>query len=143
MYYIPISEANGDVIIELYGKRVICMVNGNKIHCAVQKRKEVGYYIAVGKATREKIKADYKDPLQIEVRKDDSKYQMEVPEELEEVLETDLEAKAHFEALTPGKQRSIIHHIGKAKHSNTRINRALKLAENLKMGLTDLKELMR
>ncbi len=143
MHFVPIPEAQGKEIIEKYGKRVICEINGGVVHCAIQKNKDIGYFIMVGKSTKEKIKVDYKEELQLLIKKDDSKYKAEISEELWEVLKTDIEAKEYFEALTPGKKRTIIHRINKAKQSDTRINRALKIAENLKMGITDLKELLR
>ena len=143
MHLIPIGTEEGAYILSNFGKRIVCWENGNKIHCALQRSKNVGYYIAVGKSTREKIQANYQDKLEVIIEKDESEYKMEVPEEFLEVLATDPEAKEYFEQLTEGKQRSLIHLIAKAKHSNTRINRALKIAEKLKWGITDLKELTR
>lgn len=142
MYLIPIPEKMGIEIHEKFGKRVICIVNGNKIHCAVQKSKAHGYYIGAGKDTRKKIQVHPSDEFELTILEDNTKYQLEVPEELSEVLETDPEASERFEALTDGKKRSLIHHVGKAKQSITRIDRALKIAENLKFGFTDLKELI-
>jgi uncharacterized protein YdeI (YjbR/CyaY-like superfamily) len=46
-----------------------------------------------------------------------------VPEELKARLRTDPQFKRAFEALTPGRQRSYLYHIGAAKQSATRIAR--------------------
>jgi len=67
---------------------------------------------------------------------------MELLEELEEVLKTNVIAKKRFNELTPDKQRSLIHHVNKAKHIDIRINRALKILDNLKMRKKDLKEII-
>ncbi|KAA3637621.1 MAG: hypothetical protein DWQ02_06460 [Bacteroidetes bacterium] len=142
MYLIPIPGKQGEQILKEFGKRVICKGNGGKIHCAVQKSKTHGFYIGAGKDARKKLKIQSEGELVLTIQEDNSKYQLEVPEELSEVLETDPEASERFEALTDGKKRSLIHYVGKAKQSMTRINRALKIAENLKFGFTDLKELM-
>ena len=64
-----------------------------------------------------------------------------MPEELSAVLETDEEATLVFEKLTPGKKRSIIHYIATAKQTDTRISRALKIVDFLKMGITDLRKM--
>lgn len=142
MFLIPIPEKQGEQILKEFGKRVICTVNGGKVHCAVQKSKTHGFYIGAGKDTRKKLNIQSEGELELIIQEDTSKYQLEVPEELMEVLETDPEASERFEALTDGKKRTLIHHVGKAKQSMTRINRALKIAENLKFGFTDLKELI-
>ena len=143
MHRIPISKERGEAIIEKFGKRVVCLVNGIKIHCSIQRSKEFGFYIIVGKTTREKIKATYKDDLELEIQKDTSKYKSKLPTELSEVLRSDPEANRYFKLLTDGKKRSIIHVIEKAKQEETRINRSLKIAEKLKGGITNLKDLIR
>jgi uncharacterized protein YdeI (YjbR/CyaY-like superfamily) len=97
----------------------------------------------VGKATKKKLGLEVGEELLLEFEKDESEFKMDVCDELLEVLSTDEEGQAYFNALTDGRKRSIIHYINKAKQSNTRINRALKIVEKLKMGYTDLKELMR
>ena len=71
-------------------------------------------------------------PVKVELKFDKSKYGMELCEELLEVFAQDEQAKARFEKLSPGKQRNIIHYIGSVKNSDKRVDRALKLLENLK-----------
>ncbi len=142
-HYIPIPEKIGEEIITRLGKRVICKVNGNKIHCAILKSQKLGTYIMVGKSTKEKIKANYKEELNLEILKDTTEYQIEIGEAFQEVLNTDEEGKIRFKALTDGKKRSLIHQVNRAKNIDTRINRALKILEKLKMGFTDLKDLIR
>jgi uncharacterized protein YdeI (YjbR/CyaY-like superfamily) len=46
-----------------------------------------------------------------------------VPEELTKRFETDPRFKRAFEALTPGRQRSYLHHFAAAKQSTTRVAR--------------------
>src|SRR5690349_12100428 len=46
-----------------------------------------------------------------------------VPEELKDRLRTDARFKRAFEALTPGRQRSYLHHFAAAKQSATRVAR--------------------
>ncbi len=142
-HYIPIDSEMGQKIIDRFGKRILCTIKGHTLHCAILNKKELGRYIMVSKTAKEKIKAEYGDELVLKISKDTSEYQMEVSEEFQEVLSTDEEGILRFEKLTPGKKRSLIHYVGKAKNSDTRINRAIKIVENLKMGMTDLRELLR
>lgn len=68
---------------------------------------------------------------------------MEMPEVWLEVIESDHEAAEAFEKLTPGKKRSILHMVSSAKRMETQINRALKIAENIKMGVTNPRDFMK
>ena len=142
MHYIPLPTQEAELILENIGKRVLCIVNGiGKIQCAILRSNAIGYYITVGKATKKKIFAEAGDTLILDIQRDESEYQAEVPEELAVVLETDEEAMLFFKQLTPGKKRSIIHYISTAKQSDTRISRALKIVDYIKMGITDLRKM--
>ena len=141
-FHIPIPAKEGKVILEKFGKRILLKINGEQIHCAIQNSKQIGLYISISKASRKKFNINFDEKISFEILKDESKYQIEISEEFEEVLKTDIIAEERFNALTPGKQRSLIHYISKAKNIDTRINRALKIADNLKMGKKDLKELL-
>jgi uncharacterized protein YdeI (YjbR/CyaY-like superfamily) len=77
----------------------------------------------------------------VEIEADTTTYQAEMPEELEEILNTDPDGMEVFEALTPGRQRSILFMIGRLKRIDSRIRKALSVVEKLKMGVTDLKQL--
>lgn len=79
------------------------------------------------------------DYFSMQLFEDQSKYGVDMPEELEAVLLSDYDAYTIFENLTPGKQRSIIYTILRYKSSQTRIDKALILTNNLKRGITDQK----
>ncbi len=72
------------------------------------------------------------DIVAVELQPDNSKYGMEMPEELEVVLQQDNEGELRFSLLTPGRQRYIIHYVSAVKNSQLRIDRALLLIGNLK-----------
>jgi len=78
-----------------------------------------------------------------ELKKDESKYGMPMPEEFDELMKIDDELNEVFHKLTPGKQRSLLHIIGKAKRSETRLNKAIVISEYLKQvnGKIDFKQL--
>lgn len=144
MHRIPINLEDGHTILEKFGKRFICTVNkGISIHCALMNSKDTGFYIMIGKSTKVKIKVKLGEQLNLHIKKDSTKHQAVVSIELKEVLATDQEGQLFFNKLTPGKQRSLIHYVNKAKQSDTRIDRALRIVENLKLGITDLKLLLK
>jgi len=55
-----------------------------------------------------------------------------MPKEFREVLKQDKEGNRLFHALTPGKQRTVLYYIGKAKDIDRRIHLALVIIEHLK-----------
>lgn len=142
-HFIPIPKEAAETILKDFGKRVIVIVNDNaSIHCAILRTQQQGYYIMTGKATLKKINAQYGDELELEILKDETEYQMYMSEEFEEVFMSDLEGKALFDQLKAGQKRGLIHYVNEAKHSDTRIERALRVIENLKMGFTANKDLI-
>ena len=139
-----IPEAEALEIVSEIGKRVILQAEGKPpLHCAIQKNKTIGYFITLGKSTKDKLKIEAGDILQITFLPDTSKYQLDLCEEFQAVLETDLDGEACFDKLKPGMQRGIIHYVNSAKRSDTRIERSLKIIGKIKMGMTDRKELFR
>ena len=54
-----------------------------------------------------------------------------VPYELQQAMDQDTVLKQAFEALTPGRQRSYLIHIGSAKQAKTRTNRVEKCREKI------------
>lgn len=99
------------------------------------------YVISFGKRYQKELGIAKNDLFTLQLIENTSKYGVEMPEELQAVLESDLEAFECFERLTDGKKRSLIYIIRRIKNSQTRIDKALIISENLRMGVTDLREL--
>ena len=143
-YFLVPDEAAEQMKTAFGSRRTIChLPNGHYFHCALMPRKAGGHTINVSKALLDKGQLEPHETYTLVFEKDESEYQMEVPEEWMEVLGIDPEAKEIFDGLTKGKQRSIMHLVGSAKQIDTRINRALKIAENLKLGARTPKEFLR
>ena len=87
-----------------------------------------------GKRLQKELGVFQNDYFDMQLFEDDSKYGVDMPSELDEVLKTDYEAYQIFENLTRGKQRSIIYSIIRYKNSQTKIDKALVLCQNLKRG---------
>jgi hypothetical protein len=131
---IPVPENIAKQLINKRAdKRAVCSINNDhEYHCALLPDGEGGHYIMVNKKIRKKLNLDFGDEVQLFLKVDPTKYGMPLPKEFKEVLETDPEGQSFFESLTPGKQRSLIHIVGKVKSSDLRITKSLVILEHLK-----------
>ena len=113
------------------------------IHCALKKDKSGTYCIYLGKFFREKSGISLGQEVQVNIEKDESDLGMEMPVEMDEVLAIDEEAMKVWNDITPGRKRSALYFIAKAKQEETRIKRALLVAENLKLGFINPNQITR
>ena len=112
-------------------------------HAALQTDKNGLYRMTFGKKLQKELGVFTNDYFELQLFEDKSKYGVEMPEEFHAVLQSDPEAFERFEDLTPGRQRSLIYTILRFKNSQTRIDKALIISENLKRGITDLKIILK
>ena len=89
-------------------------------------------YITINAKRMKQLHVTFGSKVQIELKKDKSKYGMQMPEELKELLAQDKEGMKRFKLLPPGKQRYIIYYVAMVKSTQLRIDRAILLIENLK-----------
>ncbi|MCW8981326.1 MAG: YdeI/OmpD-associated family protein [Altibacter sp.] len=101
------------------------------------------FLVSFGKRYQKELGVSSEDCFMVEMVEDTSKYGVEMPEEFSAVLESDPEAEAMFEAFSDGKKRSLIYYILRFKNSQTRIDKALHISENIKRGITDPKDLIK
>ena len=83
------------------------------------------------------------DYFQLQFFEDDSKYGVEMPEELDAVLQSDPEAFQIFDSFTDGKKRGIIYGVLSYKNSQTRIDKSILICENLKRGIRHNPDLLK
>ncbi len=138
MVYLPVPNSVASKFTGKGPARVVCTIAGaESFQAAIIPFGDGDFYIYTSKHLRKKLGLQQSDTVTLTLEHDDSPYGAPVPEELAALFEIDDAAHAAFEALTPGKQRSVLHQVGSAKRSETRINRALRIVENLKAGITD------
>lgn len=127
-------------------KRVVATITFNQksvvFHAALQKYHGM-YHITFNKQNQKKLGVFLNDYFAVTLHPDTSKYGVEMPEELEAVLQSDPEAQRIFESFTAGKKRGLIYYILKIKNSQNRIDKSLMITENLKRGITDQRELIK
>lgn len=137
VYHYLLVEREWAVPLGLTGnlRRCVCTVNGKlTFHCSLMPsgRKKGAFYISINKVNREKLGLQPGDSVDVELVRDDSKYGMPMPAEFREVLRQDAEGNDYFEALTPGKQRTLLWYTVKYKDEDRRIHTALVMIEHLK-----------
>ena len=113
--------------------RLICTVNKKvSFSCGLMALGDGLAYISIHSKRIKDAGTGVGEEVSVSLVMDDSKYGMEMPEELQEILEQDEVARLRFEKITPGKQRNIIRFVSSVKNSQLRIDRAWKLLTNLK-----------
>ena len=124
--------------------RVVANFEGSTLnfHAALQKY-QGQFVMTFGKRYQKELGVFPNDYFELQLFEDDSKYGVEMPEELQAVLEADPEAFEIFESFTEGKIRSLIYTIARYKNSQTRIDKAIILTENLKHGVRDPRDLFK
>ena len=112
-------------------RRVVCTLGDLEFPCAIMPL-GTSWMIMVNKDRQKKLGFTEGMSVEVGLRKDDSAYGMPFPEELQEVLAQDDIAQSYFEALTAGKKRSLFHLVNSVKNVDTRIERALMIAQRLR-----------
>ena len=116
--------------------KVIANFDGRTItfYGALQKRNS-RYYMIFGKKNQKALGVYPNDYFELQFFEDTSRYGVEMPEELDAVLQSDLKAYSIFDSFTDGKKRGIIYMVLGYKNSQTRIDKSLLICENLKRGI--------
>ncbi len=130
-YYFPVSNEIASLFINGNNRRVICTLNDTiSLHCALMPNKE-NWFVMLNKQVFKKLNLPLNSVIEVKMIKDESEYGMPMPDEFREVLDQDPDADVYFHNLTPGKQRSLIYLVGKVKSSDSRIRKALAIADHL------------
>jgi hypothetical protein len=136
-YCIILPQSVAEPFMVSGNKRVMCTLNGNlALHSAIMKSKEGEYYITISSKVCKQLGLSAGHKVKIHLEVDTAEYQFSMPEELQEVLDSDPEAATAFEALTDGKKRSIMYLVTLVKSADKRIERALLIAHKIKMGIS-------
>jgi hypothetical protein len=137
MHYILLDKKTVATLTKDDNKRAICKLNDEvEFHCALMPKKEGGHFINIGSTICKKLKIKEGSKVTATFKIDNTEYQFEMPEELKEVLDTDPKADKIFHSLTEGNQRGLIYLVAQVKSSDKKIERALKIVEKIKNGIT-------
>lgn len=143
-YRIPIDKIDAEKLITK-DRRVLCSINNTPaFSCALTPDGNKNFYIHINKETRSKLSLEVGDKVQIHLVKDESKYGIPLPPSFKELLIQDPEGERLFDALTPGKRRSLLYVIDKPKSEQKQLEKGLIILDYLKEvnGNLDFKELI-
>ena len=143
-YYIPVPAKIVEKLIDK-DRRVVCELNGKiKIQAALMPSAKGFHFINLNKEVRTKLKLNLGDNISVSLTKDVSEYGIAVPSFFSELCYQDPEGSEVFHKLTLGKQRTLLHYMGKPKAEQKQLEKALIILDYLKSvnGKLDFKELM-
>ena len=133
VHYVEVPEKIVKKLGGLNKQRLLCSINNQpKFQCGMMALGEGRGYITVSKKKLKEFSIKLGDVIKVILEPDNSEFGMEVPEELIEIFAQDPEAEKRFMSISSGKQRNIIYYVSGVKNSDKRIERALKLINNLK-----------
>lgn len=141
-FYLAIPKASGDQFVTNGDRRVKCFIAAECLHSALMPKGEI-YSIYLKKDFMKKHGLAEGDEVAIKLEKDTSDYGMPLPPSFQELLIQDSEGSALFHQLTKGKQRSLIHIVGKVKNVDSQLAKGLAIMHHLKEagGVLDFKRL--
>lgn len=142
-FYVAIPKEIGDKLIEGEDRRVICTIsNGRPIHSALMPKGDV-YSVYVKKDFMKKNGLYEGQEVDVDLEKDRSEYGIPMPESFQVLLDQDTEGSLLFHSLTKGKQRTLIHLVGKVKNVDSQLAKGLAIMHHLKEanGVLDFKQL--
>jgi Domain of unknown function (DUF1905)/Bacteriocin-protection, YdeI or OmpD-Associated len=144
MHFIMLDNKTVKALTKGNNKRVICRLNDTvEFHCAIMPKKEGGHFINIGLTICKKLKIKEGLKVLATFTVDKTEYQFAMPEELKEVFTTDPEADEIFHLLTVGNQRGLIYLVGQTKSRDKKIEKALKIAERIKNGITSPRKILK
>jgi Bacteriocin-protection, YdeI or OmpD-Associated len=137
MHYIALDTKLVDALTVNNNKRALCIINKIiELHCALLRTKENVHYVIISNAICKQLKLKSGSIINCDFSIDELEHQFSMPETLHEVLAADTDAKNIFDNLTDGNKRSLMHLVALVKNTNKQIERALLVAEKLKLGIT-------
>lgn len=128
-----VPDAIAQVFVAQDAKRVVCTLQGKITYqCALLPKGDGSFLITVNKKFRDELRLKEGSPIQVSLEKDESTYGLPMPEEFSALLEDDPAGAAWFEALTPGKKRTLLYIVQHVKNPDLRILRGMAILEHLK-----------
>ncbi len=134
MHLVALPTELSDQLRRQRVRRVVGTINGAPFRLAVQSRLGGGErYLSVSRALLRAMGVRGTGAeVPVVLRPDPDPDRIELGDELTEVLAQDEAAAARFNGMTPGRQRGLAYYVTSAKRPETRLSRALTLAEKLR-----------
>lgn len=111
--------------------RVLGTMNGEAIDRALIPDGEGGHEIIIGTDVRKKTKSVEGGKVVIEIYRNPSPDEIDIPEELTAAIEMEPEAIQKFAKMTPGMKRNMAYWVNSGKLTETRVKRALEILRRI------------
>ncbi len=112
--------------------RLVCTLASQvRFQCALMPYGDGDFYITLNKKNRTALGLKEGSRVETRLEPDQSRYGLDMPEELAEMLVQEPEGDRIFHQLTAGRQRSFIFWVSSARSPEKRLERALILVEKL------------
>jgi len=130
MHVIPVPD---DILKGklLSAKRVLVEIGGVELNRAIQGKKSGSPYIVIGIQVLNSLGLRLGSSATVKIKADPEAEKLEIAAELLEAIGQDEAASARWESFPPGKKRSLNIYVDGAKREDTRIRRAVELAEKI------------
>ncbi len=130
-FHLVVPEKAALKFINEKGHRVVCILpEGERMHTALMKRRDK-YFILLNKRIVNRYKLAVDATIEIILTPEIAEFGSPMPEELDAVFVEEEKAYEAFMSLTPGKRRSLMYIVSKVKRVDSRIKKALAIAEHL------------
>lgn len=128
MHFVTVPAAVKRRFAERGTARVVATIGHlAPFQCGLMPVKGGDGYLIVNKTRQKLLGLNPGDTVDVSIARDESEFGAPMPEELESLLAQDEEAKAAFDALTPGKKRAVMYGVAREKDAERRIEAAVKL----------------
>lgn len=115
-------------------RRIVCTLNGTEtFQAALVAYRRGQWVVSVNQTLRRTLGAEIGDDIRVSLSPDQSRYGHAMPPELAEALAQDPEARTYFDALTLGRQRTLLYIINSVKDPLKRAHRAAVILRHLTM----------
>ena len=131
-HYVPLAK---DIAASLAdAPRVVGTIDGHAFRRTIQERPNGEPCLRFGKGWLWDAGLAVGAVVPVTVAEDPDPDRVDLPDGLEAALDLDPVASAAWNALTPGRQRTLAYGVGRAKRPETRGRRALALLDQVKAG---------
>jgi uncharacterized protein YdeI (YjbR/CyaY-like superfamily) len=115
--------------------RVDGTLNGAPFNLAVQRTKNGTRYLSAARPLRKAARVDFGDEVEVSMHVVDND-KLDVPEELQALLDVDEDARVTWERMTVGKRRGVAHYVNSVKNTDSRIRRAIEIMATMRQRLS-------
>ncbi len=131
-HVVPVPDDIADHFLDAGHKRVLATLNGHETRRAFQGSAEGGRYLVLGMAELKAAGVRLGDSVNVSLVPDPEPDTIDLTVEFLEVLRQDDAARERWESFSTGRQRSLAHYLTSAKRPETRLRRAVEIAEKLR-----------